>query len=65
MPDKTETEVLREWLNTIATADEALRLAGAGFEHRKNLQAMKKYFNKKQSQGSQSITGRDKPLKQR
>jgi hypothetical protein len=44
---KDKQEVIKAWLDTLRTADEALRLAGAGFEHRQNLQAMQHYFNSK------------------
>ncbi len=44
---KDKQEVIRAWLDTLRTADEALRLAGAGQGHRENLRAMQYYFKSK------------------
>ncbi len=41
-----EEEILKDWIDTLDTADRALRLEGAAHEHRQNLQAMKKYFSR-------------------
>ncbi len=43
---RTQAETAAAWIDTLRTADEALRLADAGFEHSQNLQAMQRYFNK-------------------
>jgi hypothetical protein len=48
MPDKqAEIKTLKAWINTLKTADEALRLAGANYEHRENLRKMQHYLNSK------------------
>ncbi len=43
---RSEEEILKDWIDTLDTADRALRLEGAAHEHRQNLQAMKKYFSR-------------------
>ncbi len=51
---RNDEKVLMNWLDTIATADRALRLEGASHKHRENLQAMKKHFNSKLSKARQA-----------
>jgi hypothetical protein len=38
--------IIRSWLDSLKIADESLRLSGAAFEHRQNLQNIQRYFNK-------------------
>jgi hypothetical protein len=45
--DNKKAANIRSWLDSLKIADEALRLSGAAFEHRQNLQKMQSYFNNK------------------
>ncbi len=55
---RNDEEVLMNWLDTLDTADRALRLEGASHKHRENLQAMKKHFNSK-LKARQTINSRE------
>ncbi len=45
--DNKKAANIKSWLDSLRIADEALRLSGAAFEHRQNLQKMQSYFNNK------------------
>ncbi len=44
--DNDKAAIIRSWLECLKIADESLRLSGAAFEHRQNLQNIQSYFNK-------------------
>ncbi len=45
--DNNKAAIIRSWLDSLKIADESLRLSGAAFEHRQNLQNIQSYFNNK------------------
>jgi len=45
--ENDKAAIISSWLESLKIADEALRLSGATYEHRQNLQKMQGYFQNK------------------